>query len=193
MASLNFIMLRKTTLHNREVEYTIKKSTRARRLRVAVYCDASVVVTAPWNFGEYKIEGFLKEKAGWVLSKVDYFLRLGKTARIGGGRLEYKKYREQAREFVRMKVAEVNRIYQFTFGKIAIKNHKTRWGSCSKKRNLNFNYRIIFLSDRLAEYVVAHELCHLREFNHARGFWNLLACAVPDYRERKRELKSKLF
>lgn len=53
-------------LHDREVEYTVKKSARARRLRVAVYCDASVVVTVPIDFGEYKIERFLKEKASWV-------------------------------------------------------------------------------------------------------------------------------
>lgn len=180
-------------LHNRQVEYTLKKSARARRLRVAVYCNASVVVTAPLDLGEYKIERFLKEKSSWLLDKLDYFLRLGKTVRIGGGRREYKKYREQAREFVQMKVEKINAIYKFAFGKISIKNHKTRWGSCSKKRNLNFNYKIMFLPERLAEYIVAHELCHLREFNHSRKFWNLLAQAVPDYRDRIRELKSKLF
>lgn len=180
-------------LHNREVEYTIKKSTRARRLRVAVYCDASVVVTVPVDFGENKIERFLKEKAGWVLDKLDYFLRLGKTVRISGGKREYKKYREQAREFVAKKVEEINKIYNFSFGKIFIKNHKTRWGSCSKKKNLNFNFKIIFLPEKLAEYIVAHELCHLQEFNHSQKFWNLLGRAVSDYRERTRELKSKLF
>ena len=180
-------------LHDREVEYTVKKSARARRLRVAVYCNASVVVTVPIDFGEYKIERFLKEKASWVLDKLDYFLRLGKTTRISGGRREYKKYRERAREFALAKVEKINRIYNFSFGKIFIKNHKTRWGSCSKKRNLNFNYKIIFLPEQLAEYIVAHELCHLQEFNHSHKFWNLLVRAIPDYRERTRELKSKLF
>lgn len=182
-------MVKKTVLRDREVEYTVKTSARARNLRVAIYCDASVVVTAPIGFGEHKIEGFLKEKASWVLKKLDYFLRLSKTARIGGGRREYKKYREQAREFARMKVEKINRIYNFSFKKIFIKNHKTRWGSCSKKGNLNFNYKIIFLSERLAEYIVAHELCHLQEFNHSRNFWNLLARAIPNCRERRKELK----
>jgi len=186
-------MMKKTVLRGREVEYALKKSARARLLRVAIYCDASVIVTVPIDFGEHKIERFLKEKASWVLEKMDYFLRLGKTVRIGGGRREYKKYREQAREFVRTKVEEINKIYKFSFGKIAIKNHKTRWGSCSKKKNLNFNYKIIFLSERLAEYIVAHELCHLQVFNHSRDFWNLLARAFPDYRECKKELKSTLF
>lgn len=170
-------------LHNREIEYTVKKSVRARRLRVAVYCDASVVVIVPVDFGEHKIERFLKEKASWVIEKLDYFLRLGKTVRIGGGRREYKKYREQARLLVLSKVEQVNKIYNFSFEKIFIKNHKTRWGSCSKKKNLNFNYKIIFLPEKLTEYIVAHELCHLREFNHSQKFWNLVAQTVPDYRD----------
>jgi len=186
----------KTLLHNREVEYVVKQSARARRLRVAVYCDASMVVTVPFGFAEHKIERFLKEKAGWVLDKLDYFLRLGKSGMpvrhiLSGGRREYKKHREQAREFVRMKVEKINQIYKFSFAKISIKNHKTRWGSCSKKGNLNFNYKIIFLPERLTEYIVAHELCHLREFNHSHKFWSLVAQTMPDYRERRRELKGQ--
>ena len=182
----------KTVLRDREVEYTVKKSFQARRLRVAVYCDASVVVTAPVYFGEYKIERFLKEKANWVLEKLDYFLRLGKTARIGGGRREYKKYREQAREFARAKVEKINEMYNFSFGKIFIKNHKTRWGSCSVKKNLNFNYKIIFLPEHLAEYIVAHELCHLGEFNHSRNFWNLVSRAVPDYKQIAKQVRHQI-
>ncbi len=186
-------MRKSIILCNREIEYTIKKSDRARRLRLAVYCDASVVVTIPANFNEHKIEKFLREKAGWVLKKVDYFLRLGKTMQIGGGRREYKKYREQAREFVSAKIEEINKIYNFSFGKVFIKNHKTRWGSCSKKRNLNFNYKIIFLPAPLAEYIVAHELCHLRAFNHSSVFWSLVERAVPDYKWRVKELRKNFF
>mgnify|MGYP001580115796 FL=1 len=179
----------KTLLNNREIEYQIKKSARARCLRVAVYCDASVVVTTPVFLGDFRAERFLKEKANWVLSKIDYFLRLGKTVRIYGGKREYKKHREQARLFVMEKVEKINKIYNLSFGRISIRNQKSRWGSCSKKRNLNFNYKIIFLSERLAEYIVAHELCHLQEFNHSRNFWNLLSTAVPDYQQRRKELR----
>lgn len=184
---------RKTTLNDQEVEYTVKQSARARRLRVAVYCDASVVVTAPIDFGEYKIEKFLKEKASWILKKVDYFLQSGKVARIGGGRRGYKKYREQARDFVNNKIENINKIHNFSFGRISIKNHKTRWGSCSQKRNLNFNYRIIFLPAQLAEYVIVHELCHLKEFNHSRRFWTLVEQFAPNYKEIKKELKKYIF
>lgn len=187
----------KTLLNDREIEYQIKKSVRARRLRVTVHCDARVIVTAPFYFSDFRAcpelnrraERFLKEKANWVLSKIDYFLRSRKILRISGGKREYKKRREQAREFIFKKVESINKIYNFSFKKISIKNQKIRWGSCSKKGNLNFNYKIIFLPERLAEYIIAHELCHLREFNHSRNFWNLLSAAVPEYRECRRELR----
>lgn len=186
-------MRRKTILHNREISYLVKKSARARRLRLAVYCDANVVVTVPTDFNESKIEHFLKEKASWILEKVDDFLRLGNKIHISGGKREYKKYREQAREFVMKKTEDINRIYNFSYKKVFIKNHKTRWGSCSKKGNLNFNYKIIFLPEKLAIYIIAHELCHLKEFNHSQKFWNLVARAMPDYRDIVKELKRNIF
>ena len=177
-------------LNDREVEYTVKQTARARCMRIAVHCDASVVVTVPFYFGFNRIDKFLQQKANWVLSKIDKFLQIGKRAvPIHSGRKDYKQYREQARAFVHAKVAEVNKIYNFSFNKIAIKNHKSRWGSCSKKGNMNFNYKIIFLPERLAEYIVAHELCHLGEFNHSRNFWNLVGRAIPDYKEARIQMK----
>jgi len=180
-------------LNDREVEYTLKQTRRARQMRIAVYCDASVVVTAPFYFGVNKIDKFLQIKANWVLSKIDKFLRIGARALpVHSGRRDYKKYREQARALVHAKIKEINQIYNFSFNKIAIKNHKTRWGSCSKKRNMNFNYKIIFLPERLAVYIVAHELCHLGEFNHSQKFWNLVSRAVPDYKEARVQIRKQV-
>ncbi len=106
-----------------------------------------------------------------------------------GGRREYKKYRELARAVVAQKIAELNYASDFIFNRVSIKNHKSRWGSCSKKKNLNFNYKIIFLPEQLAQYIVAHELCHLKEFNHSWKFWGLVGQIIPDYKLRLRELK----
>ena len=185
-------MMRKIMLHDREIKYTVKQSRRARHLRIAVYCDASVVVTTPTFFGEYYVERFLKAKAGWVLAKLDHFFRLGLVARpkySHRGRREYLKYREQARALVYEKIEKINQVYNFSFGRVAIKNHRSCWGSCSKKGNLNFNYKIIFLPERLAEYIVAHELCHLREFNHSKNFWNLVSRIFSDYKEIRKQIK----
>lgn len=187
-----FMVTRQTLLNSRPVLYSLKRNSRSRHLRVTINCDASVVVSAPIYFADYKIENFLQDKAKWILDKVDHFLRFGKTRHITHVRRGYKKYREEAREFVRRKVEEINAIYNFPFKKIAIRNQKTRWGSCSKKGNLNFNYKIMYLPERLAEYIVAHELCHLQEFNHSKKFWDLVAVAVPDYKECLRQLRKEV-
>ncbi|HSR89563.1 MAG TPA: SprT family zinc-dependent metalloprotease [Candidatus Udaeobacter sp.] len=175
------------------ISYTLKHSSRARRLRITVRCDASVVVTAPYFFSQSKVEKFLADKAGWVLKKISFFKKLNpivlpKLNRVGAQ--EYRSLKMQAKILVREKIAKLNQIYNFPFNRVSIKNIRSRWGSCSKKGNLNFNYKIIHLPVELAEYIVAHEICHLKELNHSSRFWALVARAVPDYKARRQKLKS---
>lgn len=82
-----------------------------------------------------------------------------------------------------------NKIYELPLNRVTIRNTKSRWGSCSKKGNLNFNYRIVFLPPALANYLVVHELCHLGEFNHSHKFWDLVAKTIPDYKKLQKELR----
>ena len=79
-------------------------------------------------------------------------------------------------------------ILQVSYQKITIKAQKTRWGSCSSKGNLNFNWKLLLLPPQLAEYVVVHELAHLRVMNHSPQFWRVVAEILPDYAERKKQL-----
>lgn len=106
-----------------------------------------------------------------------------------GQRREYLANKEMARTIVTEKVRNFSRKYGVEYGTIAIRNQKTRWGSCSKKGNLNFSYRIVFLPPELQDYLVVHEVCHLKEFNHSRAFWDLVAREVPNYRELRRKLR----
>lgn len=103
--------------------------------------------------------------------------------------VHYQTYKEYAREVVRARVAHFNNHYNFTVGRIAIKNQKRCWGSCSAKGNLNFNYKIIFLPEALMDYVIVHELCHLKELNHSPAFWNVVAKAVPEYKTHRAHLR----
>lgn len=74
-------------------------------------------------------------------------------------------------------------------GKVFIRSQRTRWGSCSGKGNLNFNLRLIALPPELREYVVVHELAHLKHRNHSKAFWSLVSRFYPDYRSAREELK----
>ena len=96
---------------------------------------------------------------------------------------------EQARFFVENRISYFNKFYKFEINRIAIKNTSTRWGSCSSKKNLNFNYKIIFLKPELSDYLIVHELCHLGQLNHSKKFWALVFKTIPDYAKINKELK----
>ena len=105
-------------------------------------------------------------------------------------RVNYLKYNEEARIFIFERLDYYSGIYGVRFNRVSIRNQRTRWGSCSKKGNLNFNYRLLMLPRSLANYIIIHELCHLKELNHSPRFWNLVAQAAPDYLKIRRELRS---
>jgi predicted metal-dependent hydrolase len=104
---------------------------------------------------------------------------------------EYLEYKNQALDLVKNKLEHFNKFYNFKYNKVTVRNQSTRWGSCSKSGNLNFNYKLALLPENLVDYVVVHELCHLGEFNHSKNFWDLVARTVPNYKDRRQELRVK--
>lgn len=183
-------MKKKITLKNEEVEYVLKESQRAKRLRLAIYCDGSFVVTMPRGFSLMKMEEFILQKAGWVLKKLGIMRKRSRNlVFVKRSKRDYLKLKNQALKVAEEKIEKFNKVYGFKFNQIAIKNQKTRWGSCSKKGNLNYNYKIALLPDKLADYIIVHELCHLRQFNHSRGFWELVEKSIPNYREIRRKIR----
>lgn len=101
----------------------------------------------------------------------------------------YSDYKELARELVLARLAHFNQHYHFTWKRVAIRNQRRCWGSCSSLKNLNFNYKILFLPPHLQDYIIVHEMCHLIELNHKAGFWNLVSEMIPNHRRRMAELK----
>jgi predicted metal-dependent hydrolase len=182
-------MKKRIELHKKQVEYTLKVSKRARRMRLAVYCDGSFVVTVPAAMKANLIEQFIIRKSQWILEKIEYFKSFSDRIFIRSGKKDFLEHKEAAFILAQERIEYFNRIYRFKFNEINIKNQKTRWGSCSRKGNLNFNFKIAVLPKRLADYIVVHELCHLGEFNHSQKFWKLVAKTIPDYSEIRNELK----
>lgn len=98
-------------------------------------------------------------------------------------------YRAQAHEVFAARIAHCNAAYGFTFGRVSIKEQKSRWGSCSRAGNLNFNWRLLLAPPPVLDYVVYHELAHLKELNHSPRFWRLVARACPDYETHRAWLR----
>lgn len=101
----------------------------------------------------------------------------------------YRAHKEQARTVVSDKLVQWNALYGFSYNRVAIRNTRRNWGSCTSLRNLNFNYKVLFLPEHLQDYIIVHELCHLCELNHGVSFWELVAQTIPDYKARIAELK----
>lgn len=116
-----------------------------------------------------------------------------KRRRIAKGRRPLTRFtinkREQAIRFVENRISYFNKFYNFEINRVAIKNASSRWGSCSSKGNLNFNYKIIYLRPVLADYLIVHELCHLGELNHSKRFWSLVRKTIPEYVKINKELR----
>ena len=182
-------MERKIILQNQEIKYTYRKLRRAKRLTITVKRDASVLVTSPHYLSIKFAEKTLLKQSDWIIKKINQFKTspslFFETNKTG----EYQQYKERARVLIHGKIDKLNQIYNFNFKRVTIRRQTTMWGSCSSKGNLNFNYKLYFLPDYLAEYVVAHELCHLQELNHSKDFWDLVAQTIPEYQARVKQLK----
>jgi predicted metal-dependent hydrolase len=105
----------------------------------------------------------------------------------------YKAQVEATRALVLERLTYWSQIYQIPFGRVSIRKQKSRWGSCSSVGNLNFNYRLGFLPHELMDYVVVHELCHIKEYNHSKDFWNLVGQAYPHFKDLRKQLETYRF
>lgn len=93
-----------------------------------------------------------------------------------------KRYREAARTRFESRAAYYHKITGGLYTSITVRDQKSRWGSCSSRGTLSFNYRLIFAPPVILDYVVVHELCHLTHMNHSKDFWNMVASVMPEYR-----------
>ena len=99
------------------------------------------------------------------------------------------RYREEARRKFEERVAYYHPLTGGTYSSITIRDQKSRWGSCSSRGTLSFNYRLIFAPPIILDYVVVHELCHLTFMDHSKNFWNKVASVMPDYKNHRQWLK----
>ena len=117
------------------------------------------------------------------------FYRRRRPKRASTVTKHYLEHKEAARELLLARLTYWNQHYGFEYNRVAIRNQRRCWGSCSSNRNLNFSYKLMFLPECLMDYVIVHELCHLKEMNHGLKFWQLVGAAMPDYKERRAELR----
>ena len=171
-----------------DFKYTLRLSTRAKHVRIAIRGDGTCVVTAPKRASRQVIDKILAEKAGWVQATLDKLKKQPQPYSWLGTPAELKKFKSSALRLAKDRLQYFNQFYGFTWKDVAVRNQRTRWGSCSSTGRLSFTYKISLLPPHLADYIIVHELCHLKEMNHSKRFWALVAKTQPEYRELKHEL-----
>ena len=178
-------------------EVLLVKRRGATRLRISVSPRRGVVVSMPWLLPYAVAEKFLLSKRQWVAAVLERqavqqqkTVQGGKTASVPSDPVELETMREAARAALVPKLREAAARHGFGFkGRVAIKNNVTNWGSCSSKGNINLNMRLILLPEHLQDYVILHELCHLRHQNHGPQFHALLDSLLGG---REKELQREL-
>ena len=187
--SLDKYMQREFQIHNQKIVVDIKRSKRAKRLRISVAHDGSVSAVHPWYVSSSRVILLIENKIEWIEAKVSHFKMHPREIISKGGKREYLANKEAALAIAKNKMEHFNQFYKLRYRKISIRKQKTRWGSCSKKGNLNFNYKIVFLSPELQDYLVVHELCHLKEMNHSKKFWDLVSLQISNAKNTRKMLK----
>ena len=132
----------------------------------------------------------MKQKSYWIYKHVKK-VEENRANMVTYSRQEERSYREKARAILTDKTEYYGRLIGVTYNRIRIADQKTRWGSCSSRGTISYNWHLILLPENILDYVVVHELCHLLEMNHSPRFWSQVEKILPDYRERRNWLKKK--
>ena len=172
------------------IEYHLIRSDR-RSIGIEVDREGKVTVRAPYSCEKKRIDRFLLEKENWIRQKVKLQKEnaMKRQEKREMPEAEKKYYRNLAREVLGARTGYYARKMGVTYGRISIREQKTRWGSCSSAGNLNFNWKLVLMPPELLDYVVVHELAHRKEMNHSPRFWAIVERELPDYCNRREKLK----
>lgn len=159
-----------------QICYRIIRSAR-RTTAIQIEPDGSVLVRCPRHMSGQRVEELVKSKESWIRKKL---------MQIPAGiapmsQTQLQELADRARQSVPQRVAHYAAVMNVAYGRITIRSQKTRWGSCSGKRNLNFNCLLMLAPPQVLDYVVVHELCHLLYMDHSPRFWAAVEKVMPDY------------
>lgn len=233
---LTTIGIYQINLDGKSISYTLKRSSRARYLRLEIR-PVGLVVIIPRKVSQHQADTFIRSKESWILAKLARYqnqpvpppeksLESGDLLPYLGRQLTLKVHHEphksalvlvegnnllvnlnhatgniesivadwyhfQARILVTEKCAAVSKLMGISSHTITIRGQRTRWGSCSRKGTLSFNWKLLKTPEQVIDYVIIHELAHIKEMNHSRKFWNLVAKFCPEYKTYRKWLREQ--
>ena len=176
-----------------ELPYTLIRSKR-KSYAISISPDGQITVRVPLVTSDGEVRQILSQKQHWIVTK--YLEQQEKQINKPVSGLTdaqrnalTQRYIVAAKEYFPKRAAYFRQFTGGTYNRITIRDQKTRWGSCSAKGTLSFNWRLMLAPPAILDYVVVHELCHLTHMNHSAAFWQAVEAVYPDYRSARRWLK----
>ncbi len=172
----------------RDIRVQVIRSGR-RTMGLEIKADLEVYARVPRETADRQIKEMVSKYERWISRKYQEAEREAAQSQASSRPLPTEEEKKEILDRIAGRVRHYEKIMGLSCNRITVKNQKTRWGSCSNKKNLNFNYKLAYMPEKILDYVVVHELAHLRQMNHSREFWSLVERYLPDYRERRKWLK----
>ncbi|MGN0361655.1 MAG: M48 family metallopeptidase [Bilifractor sp.] len=175
-------------------EYQVIRSRkRHKSITLQITPDERLVVRAPYYASTAEIQRFVSANQSWIDQNLARVKRQRAQRRMNPDERitedEIRRLSELASHTIPPRAAYYASLMGVTYGRITIRHQKTRWGSCSAKGNLNFNCLLMLTPPDVQDYVIVHELCHRKQMNHSRLFWDEVRRVMPDYRQKEQWLK----
>lgn len=231
MPKLSLIGLYEISLDGSNINYQLKKSFRARRMRLEINVNTGLSVIVPRRYDISSVKTFIIQKRNWIIKKLkevqfykaipddgtlESICYLGRQLKliISKGNQEYALvniitdeitvsiksdenvvlmlsnwYLQEADRVIRQKASIFSKLIGVNYNNLSVKSVKTRWGSCSRLGNLSFNWKLVMLPEVIIDYVVIHELCHLKRMDHSKLFWQLVESYSPEFCQHRHWLK----
>lgn len=159
-----------------------------RTMSLEIKEDGRLLIRVPYGVSTKEAVDFAKQHENWLAKNYAKVVNR-KESRPAYRPEEIEEYKEKLRPVLEHRAAYYAGMMRVNYQKITIKDQKTRWGSCSAKGNLNFNWKLFLMPPEILDYVLVHELAHRIEMNHSDRFWKQVEKIIPDYKERRRWLK----
>lgn len=179
---INYILISK---ENYMVDYIIRYS---KRKTVGIYVgeDGNVEVRCPMFTNKTEIDKIIKNKILWIEKAR---VKILKNKRTELSEKDKEQFTDKAKTVIPEKVSFFSKIMCVKPASVRIGNSRSYWGCCSAKNKLNFSWRLMMAGDNAINYVVVHELAHIKEHNHSDRFWNEVKKIIPDYEKYRKELR----
>jgi predicted metal-dependent hydrolase len=156
---------------------------RARRYVIRVDADGRVRVTIPRGGSRREAEAFAERQAGWIAKQ---------RARLRGVIRpieDWRPLRERARRELPARLLELAAQHGLLVSRVSVRNQRARWGSCGRDGHICLNWRLVLMPPAVSDYILVHELMHLRRMDHSPDYWRLVAAACPDYASARNWLR----